>query len=317
MKKTVIIFPGQGSQFVGMGKELAEADGDAAELFTLAEEVSSLPLKKLCFEGPIEDLTRVLHLQPAMTMVNMACYNYLLKLLPDFKAIGVAGHSLGEYSALYAAGVVSDKDCLRLVTRRGELMERESEANPGGMRAVLGLDIDKMENIVAACSDGQVVVANHNSAAQIIISGDEKGLDEASALCEEQGGKVIPLPVKGANHSPLVKGAVADFIGFMAEVEFNSPNIPLYFNVTASCEKSPDKIREIMASQIASRVKWLGIIEKMKDDGVEMFVELGPKTVLSGLLKKILGRKSPIISMQADNPEAIAKVAEAIKDCNK
>lgn len=312
MKKTAILFPGQGSQFVGMGQELADMDSNANSLFSMAEEESGLPLRELCFTGPMEDMTRTLHLQPALTMVNMACYGHLCRLVPDFTPAFLAGHSLGEYSALFAAGVVSEEDTIRLVTKRGGLMERESTANPGGMRAVLGLNIAELEEVVNGCDKGVVVVANHNSEKQVIISGDQAGLDEASALCADLGGRIIPLKVSGANHSPLVAGAVKDFESFMAEIDFQPPLTPILFNVTAAREDNPEGIRQIMARQIASRVRWLDIIKGMETEGVEVFVELGPKSVLTGLLKKILERKSPVICMQADTPETIARVVDVI-----
>ncbi len=312
MKKTAILFPGQGSQFVGMGHELVNENSSADSLFSMAEDMSGLPLRELCFAGPLEELTRVLHLQPALTMINMACYRHLCRLAPDFTPAFVGGHSLGEYSALFAAEVVSEEDTIRLVTKRGELMERESTANPGGMRAVLGLSLAEIENIVNGCSKGVVVVANHNSEKQVVISGDQYGLDEASGLCADLGGKVIPLKVSGANHSPLVAGAVRDFEIFMQEIDFRPPRVPILFNVTAEHEDNPAAIRQIMTRQIATRVRWLEIIERMQAEGVELFVELGPKTVLTGLLKKILGRKSSLICMQADTPESIARVVDEI-----
>lgn len=313
MKKTAILFPGQGSQYVGMGQAFFDEGKGAQSLFAEAEETSSLPLRKLCFEGPLEDLTRALHLQPALTIANLACYQYLLKILPDFQPAFVAGHSLGEYSALQAAGVLSRKDTIRLVTKRGELMEREGASHPGGMRAVLGLTIEEIEEIIQGYTgSGVVVVANHNSEKQVVISGDRQGLDDLSQLCSEGGGKVIPLKVSVANHSPLVEGAVEDFAAFMSQTTFRQPQVPLLFNLTAATESDPVEIRSIMAQQIASRVRWLEIIQQMIDNGVELFVELGPKNVLTGLMKKILPRKSPIRCLQADTPELIVKVVQEI-----
>ena len=314
MKKTAILFPGQGSQYIGMGQALIEADQEAAALMEMAEEVSGFPLKKLCLEGPIEDLTRVLHLQPALTAINLICWQQLKKALPDFVPAYAGGHSLGEYSALQAAGVLSAEDTMALVTKRGEFMEREGAANPGGMLAVLGLTIEVIDNLLKSYTGaGIVVVANHNAEQQIIISGDQEGLDGFSEMCRENGAKkIVALKVSVANHSPLVAGAVDDFSACMAAVQFNTPQIPVLFNVTASQETTPETIREIMARQIASRVRWYESMNRMIEDGVEVFVELGPKTVLSGMMRKILPRKSPVICVQADTPELLGKAADII-----
>jgi [acyl-carrier-protein] S-malonyltransferase len=314
MKKTAIIFPGQGSQYLGMGKEFVEADPKAAELLTMAEEVSGFPLKQLCFNGPMPDLTRVLHLQPALTAVNLICLQQLHKAVPDLMPAYVGGHSLGEYSALHAAGVLSASDTMALVTKRGEFMEREGAANPGGMRAVLGLTIEEVDSLMADYTGaGTVVVANHNTVQQVIISGDQDGLDGLSELCREQGAKVIPLKVSVANHSPLVAGAVEDFAAFMETITFNAPRIPLLFNATAALETDPAAIRSIMARQIASRVRWYESINIMVENGVELFIEIGPKNVLTGMMKKILPRKSPISCLQADSPESLEKAVAAIR----
>ncbi len=314
MKKTAILFPGQGSQYLAMGQDFIAQDSDAADLMHMAEEVSGFGLSKLCSEGPLEDLTRVVHLQPAMTVINLICWQQLTKAMPDFTPAWVGGHSLGEYSALHASGVLSARDTMALVTKRGELMEREGTAHPGGMRAVLGMTIEEVNAQLGSLdSNGIVVVANHNSAKQIIISGNSAGLDALSARCEGKGAKVIALPVSVANHSPLVAGAVKDFTAFMDTVDFNPPAISLLFNATAAPEKDPAGIRNIMASQIASPVRWYESVLLMIDDGVELFVELGPKKVLSGLMRKILPRKSPVQVMQADSPETMEKVIEAIR----
>lgn len=314
MKKTAILFPGQGSQYIGMGQALIEADPEAAALLDMAEEISGFPLKKLCLEGPMEDLTRVLHLQPALTAVNLICRQQLKKALPDLVPAYAGGHSLGEYSALQAAGVLSAEDTMRLVTKRGEFMEREGAANPGGMLAVLGLTIEAIDNLLNSYTGpGVVVVANHNAEQQIIISGDQEGLDGFSEMCRENGAKkIVALKVSVANHSPLVAGAVEDFSDCMAAVQFNTPQIPVLFNVTASQESDPAIIREIMARQIASRVRWYESMNRMIEDGVEVFLELGPKTVLTGMMRKILPRKSPVTCIQADTPELLEKAVDII-----
>jgi [acyl-carrier-protein] S-malonyltransferase len=314
MKKTAILFPGQGSQYIGMGQALIEADQEAAALMEMAEEVSGFPLKKLCLEGPIEDLTRVLHLQPALTAINLICWQQLKKSLPDFVPAYAGGHSLGEYSALQAAGVLSTEDTMSLVTKRGEFMEREGAANPGGMLAVLGLTIEEIDNLLKSYTGaGVVVVANHNAEQQIIISGDQEGLDGFSEMCRENGAKkIVALKVSVANHSPLVAGAVDDFSACMAKVPFHTPQVPVLFNVTSTPETEPKAIRDIMGRQIASRVRWYESINRMVEDGVEVFVELGPKKVLSGMMRKILPRKSSVICVQADTPELLEKVADII-----
>lgn len=313
MKKTAIIFPGQGSQYVGMGQQFVEQKKDAAALMKLAEDISGFSIRTLCFTGPIEELTRVRNLQPAVTAINLICWQQLCALLPDFRPAFFAGHSLGEYSALYGAGILSQEDTLTLVAKRGELMEREGAAHPGGMRAVVGLDIDEVEAVLAAYTGpGVVVVANHNSASQIVLSGDQEGLDAVAAQCTDRGAKVIALNVSVANHSPLVAGAIEDFTAVMDKIVFREPQVPVLFNVTGDSEKDPVAIKTIMARQIASRVRWLSIVERMVAEGVEVVVELGPRTVLTGMMCRILPKQTPIICLQADTPAGLVKVAEVL-----
>jgi len=313
MKKTAVIFPGQGSQYIGMGQDFVNQDAEASALMDLAEKISGFPLRQLCFAGPLEDLTRVLYLQPALTVINLICWQQLHKRLPGFAPSFLAGHSLGEYSALFGAGVLNLADTLALVTKRGELMEREGAAHPGGMRAIVGLSIEDVEQLLADFSGpGVAVVANHNTGSQIVLSGDMQGLDAVGECCAARGAKVIPLKVSVANHSPLVAGAVDDFSAYMLGIPFQSPRIPVLFNVTGGYETQPQAMKAIMARQIASRVRWLEISNQMVAEGVEVLVELGPKNVLTGMMRKILPKNSGITCMQADTPETLDKVVEML-----
>jgi [acyl-carrier-protein] S-malonyltransferase len=305
-QKIAVLFPGQGSQYVGMAKEFLEADAEARNLMAMAERVSGMPLGRLCLEGPMEELTRTLYLQPAMTLVNLICWQALNKA--GVKADFFAGHSLGEYAALCAAGVLTPEETLALVTERGRLMEREAGAHPGGMHAVVKLDIDTVRGIVAAAqAKGALTLANHNSAEQIVISGEVAALEAAAELVKEKGGKAIPLKVSGAWHSDLIKGAVPDFEQALAKAQVKAPHTPLLFNVTAAAEADPVVIRSIMAQQIASTVRWYEIVQHLVAAGVEVFIEVGPKTVLTGLLKKIIPAEYRHKTIQVDTPATLAQ----------
>ncbi len=312
--KIAVLFPGQGSQYVGMGKEFVESDPDCAAILEAAESVCDFPLWKLCQEGPMEELTRAVHLQPAITATNLICWQAVKKAFDKNMAVSCfAGHSLGEYSALYAAGVLSLTDTIRLVAKRGALMEREGRKKPGGMRAVLGLSIDEVEAIITEYNGrGIVTAANHNTEKQTVISGELHALDEVGIKVTESGGKIIPLNVSVANHSPLVAEAVPDFADYMKGVFFQEPKSPVFFNVTAAIEMDVAIIKDMMAQQIASKVRWFEIINGMIASGVDTFVEIGPKNVLSGMMKKIVPHGYSYQAMQVDSPAGLAKCLERL-----
>jgi [acyl-carrier-protein] S-malonyltransferase len=286
-QKIAFLFPGQGSQSIGMGKDIMDRYPDAKRIFEQVDEVCNNPISKLCFEGPMEELTLTVNLQPAITAVNLACLMALNQ--SGIRATVSAGHSLGEYAALASAGSLSEYDALRLVNKRGELMHREAVANPGSMAAVLGMDIEAVGRIVAQAGErGVLAVANHNTAEQIVITGEKEPLSQAVNLVKEKGGKAIPLKVSGAWHCSLMQNAVDDFRRFMEDISFATPETGVLFNATAESESDPEKIKDLMARQLISPVRWYDIIRNMTAEGLNVFVEVGPKKVLAGLLKKIL-----------------------------
>jgi [acyl-carrier-protein] S-malonyltransferase len=292
MEKTAFLFPGQGSQSVGMGEEFYREYDVVRDIFDMTEEISRINISKLCFKGPIEDLTMTVNLQPAVTAVNLACLAVIEKENVEFHYC--AGHSLGEYSALSAAGVISKEDTARLVFKRGELMHREATRNHGAMHAIIGLPIDTVADLVTEVQkDGLVSVANHNTELQIVITGAPEAVEKVSSLATAQGAKSVPLKVSGAWHSELIKGAEEEFKTYLDTADFNRPGRSILFNVTADSSTAPDEIKDIMGRQLCSPVRWYDTISKLMENNVEIFVEVGPGRVLAGLLKKILPRDYP------------------------
>ena len=302
-----VLFPGQGSQYIGMGTEFVTSSDDCRAIMEMAESACDFPLAQIIAEGPMETLTRAAVVQPAITVTNLICLKALQSALPESAEISCfAGHSAGEYSALCGAGVISVADTVKLVERRGYFMEREGDRNPGGMRAILGLSIEDVEEAVDNYKgSGVVTVANYNTPQQIVISGSMDALDGVSAVLEEKGGKVIPLNVSVANHSPLVAEAVPDFSKVIDGVEFLPPKETIYFNITARPEQDPSVIKEMMTRQIVSRVRWYEIISAMLADGVDTFIEVGPKTVLKGMMRKIVPKGTAVSSLQFDTPDSL------------
>ncbi len=287
-KKLIWIYPGQGSQFVGMGKDLADNHPMARALFKKANDLMGFDLEKIIFEGPADTLKRTLYTQPAILVMCMILH----KLLVDTKTvpppIAVTGHSLGEYTALWAAGVLDDDTVMRLVKRRAELMEEASQNSDGKMAAIIGLKEDKLEEIVKSCS-GTVILANFNAPKQIVISGETAAVQEATEKCTAAGAKrAIVLKVSGAFHSPLMQKAADELGKLIDEATFNPPAMPVITNSDATPCTDPEKLREKLRIQMISSVLWTkivtGSVEQFKPDA---FVEIGPSTVLAGLIQRI------------------------------
>tara|TARA_B110000211_G_scaffold67834_1_gene78276 strand:+ start:1495 stop:2376 length:882 start_codon:yes stop_codon:yes gene_type:complete len=288
------VFPGQGAQFSGMGKDLYEASEEAKTLFEQANEILGFRITDIMFEGEAEELKQTKVTQPAIFLHS----TILAKLLGDrFQPEMVAGHSLGEISALTAVGVLAFEDGLKLVSKRALAMQKACEAEPSTMAAILGLENDVVENICTKVN-GVVVAANYNCPGQLVISGAVDAVNEACELLKEAGARrALILPVGGAFHSPLMEPARAELAQAIEATTFNIPSCPVYQNVTASAITNPDEIKENLVAQLTAPVRWTQTMQQMIADGVSSFTEVGPGKVLQGLVKKA-DRKMPTESAE-------------------
>ena len=281
--KKAYVFPGQGSQFPGMAKDLYESDPVAREMLEKANEILGFRITDIMFDGTAEDLKQTRVTQPAIFLHSVV----LAKCLPDFKPDMVAGHSLGEFSALVAAGAMDFEEGLRLVSIRAQAMQKACETNPGAMAAVLALPSETIEKICSEC-DGIVVAANYNCEGQIVISGEKDAVEAACARLKEAGAKrALPLPVGGAFHSPLMEPAREELSEGIEKAIFRTPSCPVYQNVTALPTTDPDEIRKNLLAQLTAPVRWTQSVVNMIGDGAGHFIELGPGKVLQGLVAKI------------------------------
>ena len=285
MSKHAYVFPGQGAQFVGMGKDLYDNFPKAKELFDQANEILGFNITDIIFNGTDEDLKQTKVTQPAVflhSVIRAIC------LGDDFKPEMVAGHSLGEFSALVAAGVLSFEDGLRLVSKRALAMQAACELQPSTMAAVLGLEDEKVVEVLKSITNEVVVAANFNCPGQLVISGSIAGVEQACEALKNAGAKrALPLKVGGAFHSPLMELAREELAKAIEETNFSSPKCPIYQNVMAHAVTEPQEIKKNLIAQLTAPVRWTECVRAMISDGATLFTEVGPGTVLQGLVKKI------------------------------
>ena len=306
MGKTVLFFPGQASQYVGMAKDLYESSAEVRRLYELAAEAMSVDIARLSFEGPTEELKRTRFTQPAILLHSLAVLKMLGEDLPEFDF--AAGHSLGEYGALAVTGALSHEDALRAVVRRAALMEEACVKNPGTMAATMGLSPEQVGNVCdEASSVGVVVPANFNSEGQIVISGEIAAVERAAGLAKAAGAKrAMMLQVGGAFHSPLMESARQGLEVFLRGVTINRPRRPVIANVTAEPVTEPEQIRALLVKQVTSPVLWAQTMAYLRQAGVTRIFEIGPGKVLTGLAKREM---QPVDSVNLDTLTDIAAMA--------
>jgi [acyl-carrier-protein] S-malonyltransferase len=298
--KIAHVFPGQGSQSVGMGHKLYQSSPKAKEVFQEADEALQFSLSRLCFEGPEDELRQTINAQPAIMTVSVACLRAASEVNHTVSPAFVAGHSLGEYTALVAADVLGFTDAIRLVRERGRLMQKAGEIKPGGMAAVIGLDEAALKEI---CRESGAEIANFNCSAQIVISGSKEALARAMELAKARDARrVILLQVSGAFHSTLMQPTIEGLSAAISQINFRTPEVPIVVNSTAQPVTTAEGVKEELLRQLCNCVQWQPSVEYMVEEGVSTFIEIGPGQVLSGLIKRI-SNKVQVLNMS--DPESI------------
>ena len=301
----VFLFPGQGSQYVGMGKAFHDEYQEVRDLFTRANKILEMNMEQLCFEGPEDELVLTHNVQPAITLINMACSMVLR--LQGVKAAAAAGHSLGEYSALHLAGVIDERAVLELVQLRGQLMQEAADEQPGAMAAILNLPVEKIDEVCESCD---IEMANYNSPGQIIVSGVEESVLRAMEICSDAGAKrCVRLNVSGPWHSRCMVRAREKFEPKLAQHIFHDPKIPVVANVDGDYVRDGNGARENLIQQLCAPVRWQQSIERLINDGHQRFVEVGPKKVLRGLLRQI-DRNLEVHNVE--DPESLETFLQAV-----
>ncbi|MBP3735106.1 MAG: ACP S-malonyltransferase [Desulfovibrio sp.] len=288
MQEFSILFPGQGSQTPGMGRDVADASSEAMELWKQAEEMSGLPLRGIFWEGSKEEMEDTRALQPGLTVVNLTLWQALSRKV---KPLAVAGHSLGEFSALAAAGVLTPEETLQAVSLRGRLMAESDPDGRGAMAAVVKLPLEKVESIVekARQESGQtVLVANYNNPGQYVVSGEKEAVALVGSLAKEAKGRAIPLAVSGAFHSPLMEKANAEFSKLLKKLTFRKPRVPFYSNAAGGPLAEGESIRGAMLNQMTSPVRWDELMRSQAEAGIRSWIEVGPKAVLGKMVSRCL-----------------------------
>ena len=310
MGKIAFIFAGQGAQYIGMGKDIAEKYSVSMEVYDKANELLGFDVKELIFNGSIEELNKTENTQPAILTSTIA----ILKAIESegIKAEAAAGLSLGEYSALVYGNVLKAEDAIPLVKKRGRFMQEEVPVGVGGMTAVLKLNETQVNEIVKEASQAGIVeVANYNCPGQIVISGEKQALEAAGELIKGKGGRAIPLPVSAPFHSSLLKGAGDKLFTELEKIEINQPSLDIYKNLTGTVYEKDENVKEVLRKQLMSSVRWEETVRNMIADGFDTFVEIGPGKTLTNFVKKI---NKEVKTFNVENLESLSKTLEGLKE---